>query len=126
MTELNQAQECIQLKRRGDIVVLTPSAEIENLPETIVEQAAQVVLAPLRERPPSGIIVDLSQVGFVGSMFLSFLLRLHAIVRREGSDLVLAGVSARTRELLRVTSLDTLWAIYDTQTQALDSLSGTD
>lgn len=126
MTELNQAQDCIQLKRRGDIVVLTPSAEIENLPETIVEQAAQVVLAPLREQPPSGIIVDLSQVGFVGSMFLSFLLRLHAIVRREGSDLVLAGVSKRTRELLRVTNLDTLWAIYDTQAQALDSLSGTD
>ncbi len=116
------ASDSIQMKRHGDIVVLTPSAEIENLHETLIEQAAQVVLRPLREQPPSGLIVDLTQVGFVGSVFLSFLLRCHTIIRKEGSELVLAGVSPRTRELLRVTALDTIWALYDTREEALDAL----
>jgi len=32
----------------------------------------------------------------------------------------------RIRELLRLTNLDTLWAIYDTRQQALDALGGSD
>ena len=48
------------------------------------------------------------------------------IMRKQGSELVLAGVSSRTRELLRVTALDTIWALYDTQAEALDSLGGSD
>ena len=118
--------DSIQIIRHGEIVVLIPSVEIENLPETLIEQAAQVVLEPLREQPPSGLIVDLSRVQFVGSVFLSFLLRCHTIIRKQGSELVLAGVSDRTRELLRLTALDTIWAIYDTRAQALASLGGSD
>src|SRR5262249_45995777 len=105
---------------------VVPGAEIENLSEQAIEQSAQFVLGPLRDRPPSDLIIDLSQVGFVGSMFLSFLLRCHTIMRKEGGELVLAGVSERTRELLRVTALDTIWAIYDTQAEALESLGGSD
>jgi hypothetical protein len=40
--------------------------------------------------------------------------------------MVLAGVSKRIRELLRLTNLDTLWAIYDSRAEALDSLGGYD
>jgi anti-anti-sigma factor len=118
--------DSIQIIRHGEVVVLVPSVEIENLPETLIEQAAQLVLEPLREQPPSGLIVDLSKVQYVGSVFLSFLLRCHTIIRKQGSELVLAGVSERTRELLRVTALDTIWAIYDTRAQAMASLGGSD
>lgn len=119
------AADSIQIVRHGDIAVLVPAAEIENMPETLIEQAAQFVLGPLRANPPGGIIVDFTQVEFVGSVFLSFLLRCHKIVRTQGSEMVLAGVSAKTRELLRVTSLDTLWALYNTRAEALEAL-GTD
>lgn len=114
--------ESIQVRRHGDIAVIIPTAEVENLPETAVEQAAQLVLTPLRENPPSGIIVDLSGVTFVGSVFLSFLLRCHTIVKKHGSELVLAGVNEKTRELLRVTALDTIWALYDSRDDALAAL----
>lgn len=114
--------ESIQIRRHGDIAVIVPSPEVENMPESAIEQAAQMVLQPLRTSPPSGIIVDLSGVSFVGSVFLSFLLRCHKIVRSQGSELVLSGVKEKTRELLRVTALDTIWALYNTQSEALDAL----
>ena len=41
-------------------------------------------------------------------------------------ELVLAGVSDRVRELLRLTSLDTLWALYATRAEALEALGGSD
>ena len=111
-----------QVERHGDVAVIIPSPEIEKLPENQVEMAAQLVLAPLKENPPSGLIVDLSGVNFFGSVFISFLLRCHMLVKKHGSEVVLAGASERIRELLHLTALDTLWALYDTRAQALEAL----
>jgi anti-anti-sigma factor len=115
-----------QLERHGDIAILIPSPEVENLPENQVEMAAQMVLAPLKQDPPSGMIVDLTGVNFFGSVFISFLLRCHLLVKKTGNELVLAGVSDRIRELLRLTSLDTLWALYGTRSEATEALGGSD
>ena len=115
-----------QVERHGDVAVIIPSPEIEKLPENQVEMAAQLVLAPLKENPPSGLIVDLSGVNFFGSVFISFLLKCHMLVKKHGSEVVLAGASERIRELLHLTALDTLWAIYDTRAEAMHSLAGSD
>jgi anti-anti-sigma factor len=68
--------------------------------------------------------VDLSDVSYFGSSFITFLLRCHEIVKPRGSELVLAGVNPRIRELLQTTALDMLWAIYATPQEALASLGG--
>ena len=85
-----------------------------------------LVLAPLKADPPSGLVIDLSKVKYFGSVFLSLLLRWHTPMKKNGSEMVLAGVNDRIRELLRLTNLDTLWAIYDTPQQALTALGGSD
>ena len=118
--------ESFKVERRGDIVVVTPSSAIEEMPENLIEQAAQMVLSPLREGMPGGLVVDLSQVDYFGSVFIAFLLRCHLLVKKQGAELVLAGVSDRVRELLRLTSLDTLWALYATKAEALEALGGSD
>ncbi len=118
--------EYFQLTRRGDVAIVVPSPAVEQLSSNVIEIAAQVVLAPLRDRPASNVIVDLSKVKFFGSEFISFLLRCHLIVKKHGCELVLAGVTDRIRELLRQTALDTLWAIYDDRQQALSALTGSD
>jgi anti-sigma B factor antagonist len=114
------------VRRHGEVAVITVSANIEHLPANSIETAAQLVLAPLKENPPSNVIVDLAQVAFFTSEFISFLLRCHVIVKKHYGELVLAGVSDRVRELLRQTALDTLWAIYASRNEALDALGGMD
>lgn len=120
------AQEFFQVKRHGDIAVITPSPQIENLAETLIKPAAQMVLAPLKEDPPTNMIVDLSAVRYFGSAFIQFLLQCHLLVKARGSELVLAGVNPRIRELLRTTALDTLWALYDSSQEAVEALGGSD
>ena len=83
-------------------------------------------LAPLKAKPPGGLIVDLGRVNYFGSVFISFLLRCHLLVKKQGSELILTGVSEKARELLRVMSLDTLWAIYESRDEALAALGGSD
>ena len=120
------AEPYLSFRRHGEVAVVGVSAAIENLPASAIETAAHVVLLPLKENPPSNVIVDLSKVQFFTSEFISFLLRCHVIVKKHHGELVLAGVSTRVRELLRQTALDTLWAIYDSRAQALDALGGAD
>ena len=57
----------------GDIAVVVPSPQVEHLPETLLEPAAQLILAPLKADPPGQIVVDLSAVRYFGSAFITFL-----------------------------------------------------
>jgi anti-sigma B factor antagonist len=119
--------ESFQIQRHGDIVIVIPSPEVEGMSDAMIEQAAQLVLAPMKDDPPSGVIFDLSQVSYFGSLFITFLLRCHLLLKKQGEgEVVLAGVSDRIRELLRMTNLDTLWALYDTPAEALDAIGGSD
>ena len=56
----------LSFRRHGEVAVVTVSAAIEDLPPNLVETAAQVVLSPLKESPPSNVIVDLAEVLLVG------------------------------------------------------------
>lgn len=123
-TASDLGSEFFQLVIRRGTIIVVPSPEVERLSSNIIEIAAQVVLAPLRDNPASNVIIDLAKVNFFGSEFISFLLRCHLIVKKHGCEMVLAGVTEKIRELLRQTALDTLWAIYADREQALDSLTG--
>ena len=118
--------ESFRIERHGDVAVIIPSPEVESMPENLIQQAAEIVLAPLRKDPPAGLVIDLSQVKFFGSVFISFLLKCHMLVKKHGSEVVLAGASDRIRELLHLTALDTLWALYDTRSQAVEAMAGSD
>lgn len=120
------ANEYFQVKRHDDIAVIIPSPEVEQLPENLILPAAQMILAPLKDDPPSNLIVDLAGVRYFGSAFITFLLRCHLLIRHQGSELILAGVNDRIRELLKTTALDTLWALYDTRREAMEALGGSD
>ena len=121
-----EAAQEFQIERHGEIAVVTPSAKVEEMHETMIEQAAKLVVQSLRNDPPSGIAVDLSQVNYFGSVFVSFLLRCHSLAKRHGSEIVLAGPSEPARELLKLLDLETLWAIYDTRQEAIDAIGGAD
>jgi anti-anti-sigma factor len=118
--------ESFRVERHADVAVIIPASEVESMPESLIQQAAEIVLAPLRRDPPAGLVIDLSEVKFFGSVFISFLLKCHMLVKKHGSEVVLAGASDRIRELLHLTALDTLWAIYNTRAEALRSLAGSD
>ncbi len=115
--------QSFHIERHGEIAVVIPSPKVEEMHEALIEQAAKMVVNSLKEDPPAGIVVDLSQVNYFGSVFVSFLLRCHALAKRHGSEIVLAGASEPARELLKLLDLETLWAIYDSRQEAIEALS---
>jgi anti-anti-sigma factor len=111
-----------RIERHGDVIIVCPGQEVETLQWDLIEQAAELVLEPIRLQPAPLLLIDLSDVKYFGSVFLSLLLRCWKQVSSTGGTMVLCGVSPRARELLRVTALDTLWAIYNTRREAIEVL----
>ena len=99
-----------------------PSTDIEHLRWDIIDTAAQIVMSPLKKTKNPTVVFDLSKVAFFGSVFLALLLRCHKYVKERGGEMVLAAPAQMARELLSVTALVTLWAIYDTTEEAVAAL----
>ena len=115
--------ESFELRWQGSCIVVIPAASVETMRWDLIEPAAAIILGPLKELKVPMVVFDLSNVAYFGSVFLALLLRCHKLVKSRGGELVLCGPSAMARELLRVTSLDTLWAIYDSREEALTALA---
>jgi anti-anti-sigma factor len=111
-----------KIEQKGQATIIRPPQEVESLRWELIEQAAEVVLQPLREQEVPLVLIALDNVNYFGSVFLSLLLRCWKLTSSRGGTMVLSGVSPRARELLQVTALDTLWAIYDNEAAALQAL----
>ncbi len=116
---MTESEEDFQLEWHGNTVVVIPASNVEAMRWDLIEQAAEIVMEPIRQQEIPMVVVDLSEVSYFGSVFLALLLRCHKSVRSRGGELVLCGANKMASELLRVTALDTLWAIYDTREEAL-------
>jgi len=119
---MTEYHDDFQLRWHGNTVVVIPASNVESMNWDLIEQAAEVVMAPLQEQKVPMVVFDLSDVSYFGSVFLALLLRCHKYVKSRGGELVLCGASKMANELLRITALDTIWAIYDTQAEALEAL----
>ena len=71
------------IEKAGDIAIIIPSPTAEKMAEDLMLTATDLVLDPLDKMKPSGLVFDLSEVDYVGSLFLGFLLRCHKRVKKH-------------------------------------------
>ena len=67
------------------------------------------------------LIINLEQVAQLDTSGLTALVTAHLTASKRGGALKLVNPSARVRELLHITRLDTLFQLFDTEAQALAS-----
>ncbi len=67
------------------------------------------------------IVLDLSQVEYMSSAGLRELVAALKKVKRLSGDMRLAQPTRRVREVLEMAGLDTIFLIFDTQIEAVDS-----
>ena len=78
----------------------------------------------LAESGRRNIIVDCSQVSFLDSTALNFLVGLYTTAKNLGGRFSLCGLNPRMREVLLVTHLDEIIPIHDTRESAIAAVSG--
>lgn len=120
--ESNPADGAFTIERRGDLTVISGTEELEHIEFGLEEAVSELILKPLQRLDQPQVVVDLSRVTYFGSVFLALLIRCWKLVLARGGTMVLSGVDERSRELLRVTSLDMVWPIYGSKREAIEAL----
>jgi anti-anti-sigma factor len=118
----SRSNDAFTIERHGELVVVTATPLLESLDEGVEEQAAELIMGPIRDQEGALLVFDLSPVDYFGSIFLAVLIRCWKLVLARGGTMALAGVSDRAKELLRLTSLDIVWPIYATRREAMEAL----
>jgi anti-anti-sigma factor len=120
--ESNSTDGAFTIERRGDLTVITGTEDLERIEFGLEETVSELILKPLQREDQPQVVVDLSRVKYFGSVFLALLIRCWKLVVARGGTMVLSGVDERSRELLRITSLDIVWPIYQTKREAIEAL----
>ncbi len=117
------SSESVSFDHRGGVLVFTPPKSLEDLSEDVTKTVAAMLDQHLEALPEPSVVVDLTGIEYFGSNFISLLLQIWGRVRMRQGTMVIAGASHGARELLRLTNLDTLFALYDQLDDALAALT---
>lgn len=117
------ASDFIRVELSGGTLVISPQGDINSLTGELLSEAAEMMSELIEAHESPMLVIDLSGVASCSSVFMSFLLRCHKAVKTRGGEMVLSSPCKMMQELLSLTRLDTVWAVYQTRTEALDALS---
>ena len=104
--------------------MISPVGDINSLSGELLEEAADMMTELIEGHESPMLVIDLSEVPSCSSVFMSFLLRCHKSVKTRGGEMVLCAATKMMLELLSLTRLDTVWAVYQTRAEALDAVDG--
>ncbi len=106
-------------ERRVDgILILTLQQALKGRVEAALKERLDVLVADGDRE----ILIDMGQVPFIDSTEVGRLIRSHLSVRRAGGRVRLFNLSARVVMLLRMSKLDTVLDIYETEEEALEHI----
>lgn len=108
----------IELSVEDNVTIMSVSGRVDSM-------TAKDLGAGLTDAIDSGhlkIVLDLSQVGFMSSAGLrELVLAYKKVSRMEGGDLRIAQPSLRVREVLEMAGLDTIFLIFESANDAVES-----
>lgn len=114
----------LQLEQVGGALVVTPLRIIGALADANVRTEMESVMALVEQPDVTNVLVDLGQMKYFGASVLQLLRTLGEKVHSCGGEMALCNLSAVGREVLQITSFDTLWPTYLSRERAQTSLGG--
>jgi anti-anti-sigma factor len=113
-----------EVEREGDVVVVTPTANLGESEYRDIEAGGRGVLDLLAAPGVRGVVLDFRRTDYYGSTALGFFLRLWKRVCASGGRMAFCNVSDHEREILTATRLDTLWPLCGSREEALRQVRG--
>jgi anti-sigma B factor antagonist len=105
----------IDSSRDGDVGILTLSGEVDIYTSPALKSA----LATAAADGCSVLVVDMNGVGFIDSSGLGVLVGALRRAREAGGDLRVVSVQDGIARILRITGLDSVFALHATLSEAL-------
>ena len=113
MAELN-----INERQAGDVTVLDMSGKI-TIGEGSV--ALRTAIRRLLEEGKKRILLNLAGVSYIDSSGIGELVSSYTAINKEGGQLKLLNLTQKIKDLLTITKLLTVFDVYDSEAEALNS-----
>ncbi len=104
------------------VLVVVPLADFGSLRWPEMEVASKCIFEAMRDDNSARVLVDMSRVNQCGSALLGIMLKVWKSVCPKSGALVFCNVSSDVADVLKMTRLDTLWAIYPSREAAFSAL----
>ena len=113
MAELN-----IRERQAGDVTVLDMDGRITIGDGSIALRSA---VRRLLEEQKKKILLNLAGVGYIDSSGIGELVSSYTAIGKEGGQLKLLSLTQKLRDLLTITKLLTVFDVYESEAEALNS-----
>ena len=113
MAELN-----INERQAGDVTVLDMSGKITIGEGSVALRAA---IRRLLEEGKKRILLNLAGISYVDSSGIGELVSSYTAINKEGGQLKLLNLTQKIQDLLTITKLLTVFDVYDSEAEALNS-----
>lgn len=113
MAELN-----ISERQAGDVTVLDLSGKV-TIGEGSV--ALRTAIRRMLEEGKKKILLNLSGVGYVDSSGIGELVSSYTAINKDGGQLKLLNLTQKIQDLLTITKLLTVFDVYESESEALNS-----
>ena len=108
------------IQEKKDVVMITLDGEMIGGPDAtrLAENFRDLI-----EQGKKKLIVDMGQVSYINSSGLGILIGGLTTIRNKGGELKLLRLEKRMRELLRITKLDCVFEVFESEEEAIASFS---
>jgi len=113
MAELN-----ISERQAGDVTVLDMGGKITIGEGSVALRSA---IRRLLEEGKKKILLNLAEVGYIDSSGIGELVSSYTAINKDGGQLKLLNLTQKLRDLLTITKLLTVFDVYETEPEALNS-----
>ena len=106
------------------LTIVMFDSDVKQIDELNISEIGKFLIQIAENVPHPLLVLDMSGIEFFGSSFIEILFRVwKRLTLKAGAHLGIAAIQPYCREVLKVTHLDSLWQIYDTQQAASDDLN---
>jgi anti-sigma B factor antagonist len=108
----------IEERKSGDVVVLSVGRRLKGESETALRDRVDELVQQGRRN----VLIDLKACPEIDSSELGRLVRCHLSLRQAGGRVRLCNLSPRVMTLMRMSKLDTVMDLFETEEQALAAI----
>ena len=119
---MTTANGVFEITHEGDLLVVSPTADLRELDFQLIDAAASKVFQLLQDGHAKHVIIDLSNTDIYGTTALGFFVKLRKRVGDRGGKMALCNISPHELEVLQVTNLDKLWPLCESRAAAIEAV----
>lgn len=116
------SSDVIKIEKINNIVHITFMTDELGASES---DSVRVELEAIVQQGFKKLIIDLSGINFITSLFIATIITISQRVRLQNGDIKICSVRTNVKKIFEITRLDKVFDIYDTYEKALESFSKT-